>query len=237
MRRMILGILLGVSATLAVQLACRHLPQEPDHILSDLMEWEMECLPSLLEVNGVVNMGMLSQEVEWPPHTEFYSVILYEKNSMLKAIRVPSKMSDGVFTFPSAEDIRALDESADYIPLPEIEWMTNDFETAHNSFMKQFAGKNLLNIHNESGVSFSKLTVKRGSGPTLTMKDVADGSTRGAFITSDGEETKVVRLRGYLETGGAFETNFTVVVSSEEKKEFDVRIDEELRFHVTEKEQ
>ena len=100
---------------------------------------------------------------------------------------------------------------------------------------KMVENQNTLTIRNRSGKNLTKVTVKRGNGPTLTMKAVDDGSTRGTFITCGRDETQLVVLCGYMPSGQTISTNFPVVVSPKRLQHVDVEIDTGMVFHVTAK--
>ena len=94
------------------------------------------------------------------------------------------------------------------------------------------ANLNSLTIRNRSGKNLTKLTVKRGKGAVLTIKDVTDGSTREAFIVRENGQTQLVTLCGFLPSGQTIITNFTVTLLPERLQDFDVEIDAALAFHV-----
>lgn len=95
------------------------------------------------------------------------------------------------------------------------------------------ANLNSLTIRNRSGQNLTKLTVKRGKGPVLTMKDVTDGSFREALLVRMDGQTQLVTLCAYLPSGETIITNFTVALLPDKLQDFDVEIDKSNVFHVT----
>ena len=200
--------------------------------------WQYEELPVILDTQTIVPLKMMSHQSKWPPSKSFDWVVVYQKTNTIKAIRIYAEVKKGEFTFPSAEEIRILDADAPNIPMPP-NTRTNKVQTDYGNILLYglhtiTTNLNWLTIRNRSGQDLKKMTVVRGDGPTLTMKDLLDSSTRKTIITQE-EEAQLIKLRGYLANGSIFETNFTVVVSAERKKNVDVKIDENLKFHVTEK--
>jgi len=208
------------------------------HNYDTFLTWQYEVLPAILDTQIIIPLESTSHQSKWPRIENLDSIMVYQKTNTIKAIRIHAYSKSGGFTFPSAEEIRALDANAPSIPVPPYLRSNMVKKTYGDVFSyalgTMFDNINSLTIRNRSGQDFKKMTVVRGDGPTLTMKDLSDGSTRKTIIIQE-EEAQLIRLRGYLANGSILETNFTVVVSAEQKKNVDVKIGENLKFHVTEK--
>jgi len=238
MRRITIGIVIGVAAMLLVNVGRYQWRQWQWRHDRTYWNWQYRELPILLDAQVVFPLEMMSQRSKWPPRTSFDSIMVYQKTNVIKAIRVHAVVNNGVFTPPSADEIRAMDANAPSMPVPP-DTRSNTVPTSYGNFLSYAVAPlteslSSLIIRNRSGRDFRTMTVVRGDGPTLTMRDLSNGSTRSAFIPTQAEKTQVIRLRGHIENGDTFETNFTVLVTSERRIDVDVEIDEDLIFHVTE---
>lgn len=166
MRRIAIGILIGVAAMLLVNVGRHQWRQWQWRHHNTYWRWQYEELPAILDTQTVLPLEMMSQQSKWPPRESFDSVMMYQKTNAIKAICIHAEVKSGKFTFPSAEEIRALDASAPSIPVPP-DTRSSTVQTTYGSFLSYALDTSLnsLTIRNRSGRDFKKMTVVRDDGP------------------------------------------------------------------------
>ena len=118
-RRILIGIVLGIAITLTFQFAYRQYRWRQMRGYLAFAQWEQETLPGILNSHYVFDLGVQSSD-RGGGSTEHEALVLYEVTNTFKVIRIRARSVDGNMIFPTVEEIRELDSKASSMPAPTI---------------------------------------------------------------------------------------------------------------------
>jgi hypothetical protein len=125
MKRCLIGALVGVLGTLAIQWGIRHAGPTQQQQVSDLYRWAYQHVPSIVEPRGRAHM----LTAEWQTvattaaereggQTMWRGKLVYEVPAGVRVIKAICLLKGGMVISPSDEELRRLDAAAATLPLP-----------------------------------------------------------------------------------------------------------------------
>lgn len=119
MRKIILGTVIGILSTLLIQHGIHYLKWRPYRQNDQVMHWAYLHVPTAIAQHSAHTLqAELETSGGYDANKSYDILIVYSNEGKIKAIRTSCFFKDGRMTTPTDSDLRNLDASAPYIPIP-----------------------------------------------------------------------------------------------------------------------